>query len=232
MADSISLNKFLSSTGICSRREADRWIEAGRVTINGRVAIKGNRVEPGQIVRLDGKPVGARPAPVYLAFHKPAGVTSTTDPKDPDNIIDFINYPERIFPIGRLDKASTGLILLTNDGDVVNEILRAENAHEKEYIVTVDRPVTPDFLQRMSRGVPILQVRTKPCTVERIGRRSFRIILTQGLNRQIRRMCGYFGYTVLTLKRVRIMHIELGTLPVGKYRRIDFPLAPADAPDR
>ena len=230
MAQSISLNKYLSSTGICSRREADRWIEAGRVTINGAIAQKGNRVETGDAVQLDGKSVGERPAPLYLAFHKPAGVTSTTDAKDPDNIIDYINYPQRIFTIGRLDKASTGLILLTNDGDVVNEILRAENEHEKEYIVTVDRPITPAFVRGMSAGVPILGTRTSPCTVQRLGQRSFRIVLTQGLNRQIRRMCGFFGYTVLTLKRIRIMHIELGDLPVGAYRSIDFPLAPAAPP--
>ena len=171
MADSISLNKYLSSTGICSRREADRWIEAGRVSINGTLARKGNRVEPGDTVLLDGRPVGGRPAPIYLAFHKPPGVTSTTDPKDPDNIIDYLKYPQRIFPIGRLDKASTGLILLTNDGDVVNEILRAENAHEKEYIVTVDRPITPAFVRGMAAGVPILGTRTAPCAVERLGQR-------------------------------------------------------------
>ncbi|WP_420460305.1 pseudouridine synthase [Neolewinella sp.] len=230
MSDSISLNKYLSSTGICSRREADGWIEAGRITINGTVARRGNRVEVGDAVLLDGKPVGGRPAPVYLAFHKPPGVTSTTDPKDPDNIIDYLKYPQRIFPIGRLDKASTGLILLTNDGDVVNEILRAENEHEKEYIVTVDRPVTPAFLRGMAAGVPILNTRTAPCAVERLGQRAFRIILTQGLNRQIRRMCAFFGYSVLTLKRVRIMHIELGELPVGQYRLIDPPVAPAAPP--
>ena len=224
------MNKYLSGTGICSRREADRWIEAGRVSINGTTARRGNRVEPGDAVILDGKPIGGRPAPVYLAFHKPAGVTSTTDPKDPDNIVDYINYPQRIFPIGRLDKASTGLILLTNDGDVVNEILRAENAHEKEYIVTVDRPITPAFLRGMAAGVPILGTRTAPCTVERLGQRAFRIILTQGMNRQIRRMCAFFGYSVLTLKRVRIMHVELAELRVGHYRRIDSPLAPATPP--
>ena len=231
MSDSISLNKYLSSTGICSRRQADRWIEAGRVSINGTLARRGNRVESGDTVLLDGKAVGSRPAAVYLAFHKPPGVTSTTDPKDPDNIIDYIKYPQRIFPIGRLDKASTGLILLTNDGDVVNEILRAENDNEKEYIVTVDRPITPVFVRGMAAGVPILGTRTAPCTVERLGQRAFRIILTQGMNRQIRRMCAFFDYSVLTLKRVRIMHIELGDLAVGHYRPIDPPLAPATPPN-
>ncbi len=220
MPESISLNKFVSATGVCSRREADRWIEAGRLSINGTVAVKGNRVLPGDRVTLDGQPIGEKPAPVYLVFHKPAGVTSTTDPVDPDNIIDFIGYPERIFPVGRLDKASTGLILLTNDGDIVNEVLRVENEHEKEYIVTVDRPLTDRFLKRMAAGVPILGTRTKPCTVERLGGQAFRIILTQGLNRQIRRMCEYLGYQVLTLKRIRIMSIELGDLPVGEYREI------------
>ncbi|WP_116124436.1 pseudouridine synthase [Lewinella sp. IMCC34183] len=220
MAASVSLNKYVSATGICSRREADRWIEAGRLRINGQVAVKGNRVEEGDQVTLDGAPLGERPPAVYLAFHKPAGVTCTTDQRDPDNITDFINYPERIFPVGRLDKASTGLLLLTNDGDVVNDVLRAEHGHEKEYIVTVDQPVSDRFVRRMGSGVPILGTRTRPCTVERLGDRSFRIVLTEGMNRQIRRMCEYLGYRVLTLKRVRIMTIELGDLPVGAYREI------------
>ncbi|MBB4078080.1 23S rRNA pseudouridine2604 synthase [Lewinella aquimaris] len=217
-APSVSLNKFVAGTGICSRREADRWIEAGRLAINGTIAVKGNRVVAGDVVTLDGKEIGHRPAPIYLAFHKPAGVTSTTDQKDPDNIIDFINYPQRIFPIGRLDKASTGLILLTNDGDIVNQILRAENDHEKEYIVTVDKPITDSFLRRMSGGLPVLGQRTKQCTVEQLNVRIFRIVLTQGLNRQIRRMCEFLGYRVRTLKRIRIMNIELTGLPVGHYR--------------
>ncbi|NJB85327.1 23S rRNA pseudouridine2604 synthase [Lewinella marina] len=227
MPDSISLNKYVAETGICSRREADRWIEAGRLAINGTIAVKGNRVEEGDRVTLDGQPIGRRPPPVYLAFHKPAGVTSTTDPKDPDNLIDFINYPERIFPVGRLDKASTGLLLLTNDGDIVNEVLRVENNHEKEYIVTVDQPVTDRFVRKMAGGLPILGTRTNPCEVERIGPRAFRIVLTQGLNRQIRRMCELLGYRVLTLKRIRIMHIELGDLPVGQYREMGSFLDPA-----
>lgn len=213
-----SLNKFISETGICSRRAADRMIEAGRVRLNGQIAQKGNRVSEGDEVLLDGKPIGKRARKVYLAFHKPPGVTSTTDRKDKDNIIDFINFPERIFPIGRLDKASTGLILLTNDGDIVNTVLREEHEHEKEYIVKVHQPLTARFIRGMQEGVPILGTRTKRCTVEQLNRQVFRIILTQGLNRQIRRMCEYFGYKVVSLKRVRIMHIHLDDLPSGKYR--------------
>ncbi|MCP9235306.1 23S rRNA pseudouridine(2604) synthase RluF [Lewinella sp. JB7] len=217
---SVSLNKFVAGTGICSRREADRWIEAGRLAINGLTAVKGNRVAEGDVVTLDGKRLSSKPPPVYLALHKPAGVTSTTDRKDRDNIIDFIGFPERIFPVGRLDKASTGLILLTNDGDIVNQILRAENDHDKEYIVTVDKPITESFLRRMAGGLPILGRRTKRCTVEQLDVRVFRIILTQGLNRQIRRMCEFLGYRVRTLKRIRIMNVELGDLPVGHWRKL------------
>ncbi len=215
---SISLNKFISSTGICSRREADRMIEAGRVQLNGTTARKGNRVNPGDEVLLDGAPLKARPKAVYLALHKPPGITCTTDRKDKDNIIDFLNYPERIFHIGRLDKASTGLIFLTNDGDIVNEILREQNEHEKEYIVTVNKPVNASFIRRMSQGIPILGTVTKKCQVEKIGRQAFRIVLTQGLNRQIRRMCEYLGYDVVTLKRVRIMNVHLGGLKPGQWR--------------
>lgn len=220
-SESISLNKFISSTGICSRREADKWIAAGRVKINGKVAQKGNRVEEGDQVTIDGTPLKSQPKSVYLAFNKPPGVTSTTDQRDKDNIIDFINYRERIFPIGRLDKASSGLILLTNDGDIVNQILREENEHEKEYIVTVDRPVTNKFLHAMRNGVPILGTVTKNCEVEKIRKNAFRIILTQGLNRQIRRMCEYLNYRVVTLKRIRIINIELGNLKVGQWRYLD-----------
>lgn len=222
MADdgSISLNKYISSTGRCSRREADRMIEAGRVRINGQVAQKGNRVLPNDRVTLDGEAVVVKTELVYLAFHKPAGITSTTDRRDRDNIIDFINYPKRIFPIGRLDKASTGLILLTNDGDIVNQILREENNHEKEYIVQVDRPLSHRFLQRMRQGVPILGTVTKSCRVDQLKKNLFRIVLTQGLNRQIRRMCEYLGYKVLTLKRVRIMHLNLDELRVGEWREL------------
>jgi 23S rRNA pseudouridine2604 synthase len=220
VAMDVSLNKFVAQTGVCSRREADRWIEAGRLAINGIPATKGNRVGPGDRVTLDGRPIGERPEAVYLAYHKPAGVTCTTDPRDPDNIIDRIGYPQRIFPIGRLDKASTGLIILTNDGDIVNQILRVEEGHEKEYVVTVDKPVTDRFVRRMSDGLPILGTRTLPARVKRLGARKFRIVLTQGLNRQIRRMCEFLGYRVMTLKRVRIMDIHLGDLPLGSYRII------------
>ncbi len=216
--ESISLNKFISSTGICSRREADKWIDAGRVKLNGKVARKGNRVFPEDEVLVDGKPLAAKPDFVYIALNKPPGITCTTDLKDPDNIVDFVSHPERIFHIGRLDKASTGLIFLTNDGDIVNHILREENSHEKEYIVTVDKPVTDRFVYRMSKGVNILGTRTKRCKVEKLGKFKFRIILTQGLNRQIRRMCSVFDYKVITLRRVRIMDIRLGNLKEGEWR--------------
>jgi len=217
---SISLNKFISSTGICSRREADQWIAAGRVKINGKTAKKGNRVSSADKVSVDDELIGKRPKPVYIAFNKPAGVTCTTDLKDKSNIIDYINFPKRIFPIGRLDKPSTGLILLTNDGDIVNEILREEHGHEKEYIVSVNKAISPEFIQRMRAGIPILDTVTKKCTVEKIGRQRFRIILTQGLNRQIRKMCEHLNYEVVTLHRMRIMHIELGRLPEGSYRKL------------
>ncbi|MCL4123558.1 UNVERIFIED_CONTAM: hypothetical protein GTU68_066785 [Idotea baltica] len=216
--NSTSLNKFISQTGICSRREADKWIDAARIKINGTTAVKGNRVFDGDKVTLDGKPIGATPKQVYIALNKPPGITCTTDLKDKSNIIKFVNYPKRIFPIGRLDKPSTGLILLTNDGDIVNDILRVENHHEKDYIVTVDRPITSKFLHDMSSGVPILGTRTKKCKIRKLGYNKFSIILTQGLNRQIRRMCEFFDYRVVTLKRVRIMNIELGNLPSGKWR--------------
>lgn len=217
---SISLNKYISSTGICSRREADRMIEAGRVTINGTVAQKGNRVEEGDEVLLDGKPLRDKPASLYLALHKPPGITCTTDTNDKDNIIHFINYPQRIFPIGRLDKASTGLILLTNDGDVVNKILREENNHEKEYVVKVKEIITPVFLKIMATGVPILGTVTKRCRVEQVNNHVFKIILTQGMNRQIRRMCEALNYKVVSLKRIRVMHIELGSLKPGQWREL------------
>jgi 23S rRNA pseudouridine2604 synthase len=212
------INKYISETGICSRREADKWIDAGRVTINGRIAELGSTVEPGEDVRIDGRPIGAKKKHVYIALNKPVGITSTTETHIQGNIVDFVNHPERIFPIGRLDKDSEGLILMTNDGDIVNQILRAENNHDKEYVVTVNRPITPMFLQGMSSGVKILGTVTKPCTLHKVGDRVFRIILTQGLNRQIRRMCEAFGYRVTRLQRVRIMNIGLGGLPVGKWR--------------
>jgi 23S rRNA pseudouridine2604 synthase len=215
------LNKFLAETGACSRREADQWIEAGRVTVNGAHAVLGTQVNDGDDVRVDGQPLRAKPRRVYLALNKPIGIECTTDRDVPGNIVDFVGYPERIFPIGRLDKDSEGLILLTNDGDIVNTILRAEHEHEKEYIVAVDRPLTPAFLAGMAAGVPILDTVTNPCKLAQVGRNTFRIVLTQGLNRQIRRMCEHFGYTVRRLQRVRIMHVHLGTLPVGKWRELD-----------
>lgn len=217
---STSLNKFISQTGICSRREADKWIEAGRVRINGQLAQKGNRVGVGDKVTIDGKLLKARPEMVYIALNKPPGITCTTDRKDRDNIIDFVGHPKRIFPIGRLDKASTGLILLTNDGDIVNDILREEHEHEKEYIVTVNRPVSRSFLEKMSKGVPILGTVTKACIVRKVGKNTFSIILTQGLNRQIRRMCEFFNYKVVNLKRIRIMHLQLGNLKQGQWRNL------------
>lgn len=215
---SISLNKFISNTGVCSRREADRWIDAGRVKINNKVARKGNRVTPGDEVSIDGRKTKYNPKPVYLALNKPPGITCTTDQKDRDNIIDYINYPIRIFPIGRLDKPSSGLILLTNDGDIVNKILRRENNHEKEYIVSIDRSINKTFIQKMSNGIPILGTVTAKCKVTQLKSNLFRIVLTQGLNRQIRRMCEYLGYNVLTLKRVRIMNIKLDGIQEGEWR--------------
>ena len=216
--DSISLNKYISDTGICSRREADKFIETGRVLLNGVVAIKGNRVEEGDEVLLDGKPLRKNPKRIYIAFHKPRGLTCTTDLRDKTNVISYINHPQRIFPIGRLDKDSEGLIFLTNDGDIVNKILRSRNGHEKEYIVVVDKPLAPDFVRRMSNGIPILGTTTKKCKVEQKGRSIFKIVLTQGLNRQIRRMCEYLGYDVVKLKRTRIMSIKLDDLAPGKWR--------------
>jgi 23S rRNA pseudouridine2604 synthase len=216
----VRLNKFLSETGICSRREADEWIEAGRVQVNGATAVLGTQVDEGDTVLLDGRPIARKPQRIYLALNKPVGVECTTDRDVPGNIVDFVGHRERIFPIGRLDKDSEGLILLTNDGDIVNRVLRAEHEHEKEYIVSVDRPLTPEFLEGMARGVPILDTVTNPCRVRQVGRNTFRIVLTQGLNRQIRRMCEHFDYTVRGLQRVRIMHIQLGDLPIGKWRNL------------
>ncbi len=215
---SISLNKLISETGTCSRREADDWIDAGRVKINGNVAKKGNRVFENDQVTIDDNPLIEKPVLVYIALNKPAGISCTTDLADKDNIIDFINYPQRIFHIGRLDKPSTGLIFLTNDGDIVNEILRVENNHEKEYIVSVDKPVTQDFIEKMRNGIPMLGTMTNKAVVEKIAKNVFKIILTQGLNRQIRRMCSYLDYRVITLQRVRIMHINLEGIPEGKWR--------------
>ncbi len=215
----VRINKYLSEAGYCSRRAADKLVDDGRVTINGVVPEMGTKVAPGDEVAVDGKSITNKGVKsVYIAFNKPVGIVCTTDRGvEKDNIIDFINYPSRIFPIGRLDKPSEGLIFLTNDGDIVNKILRARNNHEKEYEVEVNRPVTKYFLEKMRAGVPILDTVTKPCEVEQIGAYSFKIILTQGLNRQIRRMCEYLGYDVERLKRVRIMNVELD-IPVGEYR--------------
>ena len=214
------LNKYLSETGACSRREADQWIEAGRVTVNGARAVLGTQVNDGDDVLVDGQALRAKPKRVYIALNKPVGVECTTDRDVPGNIVDFVGHGERVFPIGRLDKDSEGLILLTNDGDIVNTVLRAENEHEKEYVVAVDRPLTPEFVSGMARGVPVLDTVTNPCKVTQVGKNTFRIILTQGLNRQIRRMCEHFGYRVRRLQRVRIMNVHLGTLPVGDWRNL------------
>ena len=213
-----SLNKYISETGICSRREADKWIDEGRVTINGVVAQKGNRVTDADVVLLDHKPLIIKPEVVYIAFNKPQGITCTTDLKDPSNIIDYLRFEQRIFPIGRLDKPSDGLIFLTNDGDIVNKILRAGNNHEKEYVVTLTQDFDDDFIEKMSRGIHILDTVTQPCKVYREAPNKFRIILTQGLNRQIRRMCEALNYQVRSLTRVRIMNITLRNLPMGRWR--------------
>ncbi len=216
------INKYLSEVGYCSRRVADRLIEEGKVTINGKIPKLGTIVENGDMVEVEGKAIGksTKPKNVYIAFNKPAGIVCTTDRRlEPANIIDFIKYPIRIFPIGRLDKPSEGLIFLTNDGDIVNKILRARNNHEKEYIVRVNRPINKGFIQSMSNGVEILDTITKRCFVKQLGPKKFKIILTQGLNRQIRRMCDSLGYRVKNLQRTRIMNIKLD-VPIGKYREL------------
>lgn len=214
----LRINKFISETGYCSRREADKLVEAGRVSINGQTAELGSQAELVDDVRIDGKPIGAQKSHVYIALNKPVGITSTTEAHIQGNIVDFVGHPERIFPIGRLDKDSEGLILMTNDGDIVNPILRSEGRHEKEYVVTVDRPVTPMFVKGMSEGVRVLGSMTLPCQVTKVADRTFRIILTEGRNRQIRRMCEAFGYRVRKLRRIRVMNIHLGDLPTGKWR--------------
>jgi 23S rRNA pseudouridine2604 synthase len=214
----VRLNKHISESGLCSRREADAWIAAGRVTVNGSRGELGTQVKAGDAVLVDGKPLPDRRRTVYIALHKPRGITCTTDGAVPDNIVDFVGHGERIFPVGRLDKDSEGLILLTNDGDIVNEVLRVERGHEKEYLVTVEPDVTETFLAMMARGVRIGAEKTKPALVSRAGPNRFRIVLTQGLNRQIRRMCSALGWRVKRLVRVRIMHIRLGDLPVGRWR--------------
>jgi len=213
------INKYLSEVGYCSRRAADKLIEQNRVTINDKIPELGTKVKEGDTVKVDGELITAsKEKPVYLAFNKPVGIVCTTDTRvEKDNIIDFINYPTRIFPIGRLDKPSEGLIFLTNDGDIVNKILRARNNHEKEYLVTVNKAITPDFIKKMQNGVPILDTVTRKCEVEKIGEKQFKIILTQGLNRQIRRMCEHLDYRVRKLKRIRIMNVHLD-LPIGTWR--------------
>ena len=216
--EGIRLNKYIASSGLCSRREADTLIESGKVTINGETAVQGSKVMDGDIVLVNGRKITPDDDMVYIAFNKPLGVTCTTDKRDPSNIIDYIGFDERIFPVGRLDKNSSGLILLTNDGSIVNKLLRAENGHEKEYLVTVNRPYDKNFLRSMESGVPVLGQLTLPCKLKPAGDKSFKIILHQGLNRQIRRMCEYLGYKVTRLKRIRFMNIELGGLETGKWR--------------
>lgn len=219
-APEIRLNKYISETGICSRREADKLIEAGKVKIDGLVVTMGTKVSKGQRVTVNGKKVSKEEELVYIALNKPVGITCTTEKKIKGNIVDFIGHEKRIFPIGRLDKDSQGLILLTNDGDIVNKILRAGNSHEKEYIVKVNNPIDKEFVEKMSSGIGILGTITKDCFVKKEGVRSFRIILTEGMNRQIRRMCEALGYEVTSLKRIRIMNIALGELKIGQWREL------------
>ena len=215
----IRINKFLSQAGFCSRREADKFILDERVTINGIVAKMGEKIDPNDDISVDGERISKKPnKKIYIILNKPKGIVCTTDSGvEKNNIIDYVNHPKRIFPIGRLDKTSEGLIFLTNDGDIVNKILRAKNKHEKEYHVTVDKPITHEFIQQMSKGVPILNTVTRPCEIKRIKDYEFKIILTQGLNRQIRRMCDHFGYKVVSLQRIRIMNIKLD-IPLGEWR--------------
>ena len=214
------LNKFIADSGYCSRREADRLISEGRVLIDGRVGVLGDRVLPGMQVLVDHHPLSGQGEKVYLLLNKPVGIVCTADPREPMNVVDYLSYPIRIFPVGRLDKDSECLLLLTSDGEIVNRLLRAAGGHEKEYEVTVDRPVTPDFIRGMSAGVPILDTVTLPCKIRRTGERSFTIVIVQGLNRQIRRMCEYFGYSVRSLRRVRIMNLRLGSLRPGQWREL------------
>lgn len=218
--EQMRLNKYLSDAGVCSRREADRLTEQGLVTVNGQTAVLGMKIDPEARVCVRGKKVKRQERKVLLAFHKPAGIVCTAEKREKNNVIDFINYPIRIFPVGRLDKDSTGLLLMTNDGELVNKIMRAGNYHEKEYIVKVNRPINREFCKKMEAGVPILDTVTRPCQVEKLDDNTFRIILTQGLNRQIRRMCEALGYRVISLERVRIMNILLGDLREGSYREI------------
>ena len=220
--DGTRVNRYISSSGFCSRRKADEYVAAGLVTVDGEMAVPGTRVLEGQDVRVDGKPLFPDEDYLYIALHKPLGITCTTDTRVKDNVIDYLHFDKRIYPIGRLDKMSTGLLLLTNDGSIVNRILRAEGRHEKEYLVEVDKPLTDEFIQSMQSGVPILDRVTLPGKLIPTGSHTFRIILTQGLNRQIRRMCDYLGYSVRRLKRTRIMNIDIGTLPLGEWRSLTF----------
>jgi len=217
---STNLNKYISSSGICSRREAEKFINEGRVTLNGKSTQLGNRVTKNDVVKLDGRIIKPKDVTIYIALNKPIGIVSTTDGREPNNIVKHINYPERLFPVGRLDKPSEGLIFLTNDGDIVNKILRAGNNHEKEYFVTVNKSITEDFIEKMSNGILILGTVTQKCLVEKVNDKIFKIILTQGLNRQIRRMCEYLDYEVTKLKRTRIMNVELGYLQTGDWREL------------
>lgn len=222
MENGIRINKFLSEAGACSRREADRQISLGNVTIDGKIAQMGDRVLEGQEVCFQGVRLSKEEEEILIAFHKPVGIVCTAEKREKNNVIDYIHYPKRIYPIGRLDKDSSGLLLLTNNGDLVNKMMRAGNRHEKEYLVTVNKTISDDFIRGLSNGVPLVELNatTKKCKVEKISNRKFRIILTQGLNRQIRRMCEYFGYRVETLERIRIMNIELKDLEVGTYRNL------------
>ncbi len=220
MEENMRINKYLTECGFCSRREADRLMEAGRVTVDGIMAAVGTKMSPGQEVCVDGQPVTKKDRPVIIAVNKPKGIVCTTAKKEKNNIVDFVDYKTRIYPIGRLDKLSEGLILMTNMGEIVNKIMRAGNYHEKEYLVSVDKDITDDFIKKMSEGVPVLDTVTRACKVEKVGRRKFRIILTQGINRQIRRMCENLGYRVVYLKRIRIMNIDLGDLKSGEYREL------------
>ena len=216
----IRLNKYIAESGYCSRREADRLIAEGRVKLDGKTGALGDRVTSGMRVLVDGQPIGGRSACVYIALNKPRGIVCTADPREPMNVIDYVDYPTRIFPVGRLDKDSEGLLLLTSDGEIVNRLLRAAGGHEKEYEVTVDKPLTSEFMEKMVSGVPILDTVTLPCRLRRTGERSFNLVLTQGLNRQIRRMCEYLGYTVQRLRRVRINSLRLGALKPGQWREL------------
>ena len=220
MDEQLRINKYLSSIGYCSRREADRLLEQGKIQVDGHTAFVGERITKEQYITVNGIPVGEKPREIVIAFNKPKGIVCTSSVKEKNNIVDYLHFPTRIYPVGRLDKDSTGLILLTNDGELTDRILRGKNNHEKEYLVTVQKPLRPEIVRAMEQGVPILDTMTRPCQIIQIDSHTFRIILTQGLNRQIRRMCEYFGYRVEELQRVRIMNIHLGDLAPGTYRKL------------